>query len=137
MVVGAIIIENKPEKLNEIPEHSEKILEKKITRHSKTADNETLSPKFKNIIQDKSNDLPDKIEFPPLGEHYQTHLNLKLGISCAKFVDIMWDPSDQIFKNILELEEIFEYDWGKFGPKSTIFIKNSENCRENCSKFFY
>jgi len=38
---------------------------------------------------------------------------MTLSMSCVEFEDIMWNPNSNIFKEILDLEQIFEYKWGK------------------------
>jgi hypothetical protein len=114
LVVGAIIADNTP--TNENPDQDGLF---DGLNHEKRIDafvGAEIIPDSKSNPNPKSNPNSDAettyaINFDELEEDYQLNIDTTFAMSCVEFEDIMWNPNSNIFKEILDLEEIFEYKW--------------------------
>ena len=49
---------------------------------------------------------------------YGEYLNMYIGMSADEFLDMMWNQKNEMYQDILEYEEVFDFSWRKFGPSA-------------------
>ena len=45
---------------------------------------------------------------------YGEYLNMVINMSADEFFDMMWNQKNEIYQDILEYEEVFDFAWRKF-----------------------
>ena len=45
---------------------------------------------------------------------YGEYLNMVISMSADEFFDMMWNQKNEIYQDILEYEEVFDFAWRKF-----------------------
>ena len=57
----------------------------------------------------------------PIKPHLE-YINVVLGLSCDDFFDLMWNPANEIWQEIMVLEEMSDYTIGKFPVDKVITL---------------